>query len=648
MLTFLLIVVIVGSVITIAMCLHNYRNPRKVWDGQHGSEMKGGEPTEEALAKIQRNAVLAMIFVPILMTITAVVGYLKFEQDDRVGRGLNLQTERDQRKKWGPLAKVNVGMAVDEMHAVTGPGNKKSQPDGEYLWWRLPRDTTDDRDRQVYVWIKDGKVAGKSWRSGSNWMLNQMPFEPRNADGKTPRTEVTTAKEAPDDRKNPAADHPAVFLPKRGELAPETAKGTTAKKEPASQLKGIMGFNPDGTPVRTEHFVDPPIPGLPGPKKGLTAEMIKAELKKFEGTWKAVSIVIDGKPYPEGELKKDIWLQDADGNFEVVSEGRIVNKGKTTEIDPTQSPALVKGEDDEGKYHGIYRLMVDTVEMCTGKADKPRPTEFASKPGSGHWHEVWKRVSTVRQTDLILAGKPPMAERVARRAMVLTLVMYRASLEQFAGAKKYEALHAKLPGWIEKLELGSELEKEEHDFLRAALGRADARMRNNASWRTEGLAVLQWALKRFELGAHDEFVDARKLGDGIGFSEQRLAATDTAAAQKLIRDAKLRPAVELDRMRTRVTIIHWRLRQYRLSPGGMDYFGYLKAHPSFKKTWLEGLPLLDGELVIDKKAIADADKEKVRECESIAVERQIAVYWLAGDHAIYSKIDPATILTGLP
>ena len=249
---------------------------------------------------------------------------------------------------------------------------------------------------------------------------------------------------------------------------------------------------------------------------------------------------------------------------------------------------------------------------------------------------------------MIQVGKRPSAERVARRALVLTLMMYRASLEQFAGNAKYVALHAKLPAWIDKLKLQGELEKDEDAFLRAPLGKADKRVRADASWRAEGSVVLAWALKLHELPAHDDFWDVKKLADSMGFNEGRLAALDTSAAEKVIRDAKLRPAAELDRMRTRVTIIHWRLRGFRLKAGPLDFVGYLKAHPFGKKTWLEGLPLADGDLAIGKKAISQADAELVRDCESIALERQIAVYWLAGDHAIYSKIDPSTILTGLP
>jgi hypothetical protein len=130
--------------------------------------------------------------------------------------------------------------------------------------------------------------------------------------------------------------------------------------------------------------------------------------------------------------------------------------------------------------------------------------------------------------------------------MVLSLVVCRASLEQFAGEAKYEALRHRLSEWIRRLDLAAELEKEERAFLRAPLGRADEQMRLDASWRVEGLGVLAWALKRLELPLYDDQVSARDATASVGFSEQMLDTLDTAVAQKLLDQARLRPNAEID------------------------------------------------------------------------------------------------------
>jgi len=248
----------------------------------------------------------------------------------------------------------------------------------------------------------------------------------------------------------------------------------------------------------------------------------------------------------------------------------------------------------------------------------------------------------------------PSAQRVARRAHILALLAYRASLEGLAGQEKYEGLHAKLPQWIEKLGLANECEQTELDLIRASLGKADERLAIDAQWREEGLAVLAWALNRFELPPYDQPVKEATAGASIGFSEERLAALDTSMAEKSIAEAQLRSANEIDRYAVHATLVNWRLRSYSLSEDptgverkGMNFAGYLREHPSFKESWLNGLRLKDKDLTIGGVALGDAKPADVEICEGTAVERQIAALWLRGDAAVYSQIDPATILSGL-
>jgi hypothetical protein len=242
---------------------------------------------------------------------------------------------------------------------------------------------------------------------------------------------------------------------------------------------------------------------------------------------------------------------------------------------------------------------------------------------------------------------------VARRAHALALVNYRASLEPLAGQEKYEALQAKLPQWIEALDLAAEFEQRELDLLQAPLGKAEEQLTADATWRDEGLAVLAWALGRFELSPYDQSVKP-PLAESIGFSEERLAALDTSIAEKLFKDAQLRPADAIDRYAVHATLIHWRLRSSSLSAEadseqarGMNFAGYLREHPSFKESWLNGLRLKDKDLTIGGVALGEAQPKDVERCEAIAVERQIAACWLRGDAAIYSQVDPATILSDL-
>jgi uncharacterized protein (TIGR03067 family) len=43
--------------------------------------------------------------------------------------------------------------------------------------------------------------------------------------------------------------------------------------------------------------------------------------------------------------------------------------------------------------HGIYAIEKDTLKMCYGPADKPRPKQFAAPEGSKVFNETWTRAN---------------------------------------------------------------------------------------------------------------------------------------------------------------------------------------------------------------------------------------------------------------
>jgi hypothetical protein len=254
---------------------------------------------------------------------------------------------------------------------------------------------------------------------------------------------------------------------------------------------------------------------------------------------------------------------------------------------------------------------------------------------------------------------PPPARRVAARAIVLATIVCRAFLDrQREEIENPEDLRGNLLAWLEGLAVSGELEPSEREFLQGRVGQTEEKDVVNASWRGEGLAVLAWALNRFELPAYDQSVfPPDPAQESVGFG-------NSYAATELLGSAVLRPPLEISRFASHVTIVQWRLRQFQLSrnsaayraavgalqPWGhgvaerMDFTGYLSVHPAFKDYWLDGLRLVDGDLAIGEKSIVDAPEDEVQRCTSIALERQIAAFWLRGDNPIYSTVDPATIL----
>jgi hypothetical protein len=223
--------------------------------------------------------------------------------------------------------------------------------------------------------------------------------------------------------------------------------------------------------------------------------------------------------------------------------------------------------------------------------------------------------------------------------MVLSAVVARAFLEKdLQQPGNPEKTRAEVLGFLSDLAIAGELEREERDLLKTRVGRADKAIAANASWRGEGLAVLAWSLGQFQLPAYDEAVVPIAAQDSVGLA-------NAAFARELLDSATLRPAEDIERFATHATVVTWRLRQFRMAPLPLHFAAYMRAQASFRETWLEGLRFVDGDLAIGDRAISNADPEKVAHCERIALQRQIAVYWIQGDHPTYSKVDPSTLLS---
>src|SRR5262249_34991627 len=112
-----------------------------------------------------------------------------------------------------------------------------------------------------------------------------------------------------------------------------------------------------------------------------------------------------------------------------------------------------------------------------------------------------------RQLGLGPRHPPPSARRVAARALALSAVVCRAYLEMSRAdmpSESWEPQRAHLFARLQGLGIAPELEPPERAFLHVPVGGADPRLVTDAAWRGEGLAVLAWALNRFELPAHDE------------------------------------------------------------------------------------------------------------------------------------------------
>jgi hypothetical protein len=230
---------------------------------------------------------------------------------------------------------------------------------------------------------------------------------------------------------------------------------------------------------------------------------------------------------------------------------------------------------------------------------------------------------------------PPSAERVVRRALALVAVTGRAILEQDdANAEHVQQTYADLLAWVKDIGIDDEFEAHEREVVNRPLGQLDHRQQTNATWRLEGLVVLAWALKRFEIPPHDELVQLNPLWRSLGI-------LDAQAARALLAKPELRSREELGTLRNRLFALHWRLRNYYASPKAMDFAEFAKTC-WFGPLDITGLPLIDGDLAIKGQRIDRADPDASGAAHSTAQERHLAVNWLWEGPERYSEACVAT------
>jgi hypothetical protein len=230
---------------------------------------------------------------------------------------------------------------------------------------------------------------------------------------------------------------------------------------------------------------------------------------------------------------------------------------------------------------------------------------------------------------------PPSPERVARRALALAAVSGRGLLEkENASEPGVEETRLRLLAWIEAIGIGDELEPDEWKVLQRPLGAISSQDATNACWRLEGLGILAWALNRFDSVSHDQQVIASDLLTSVGI-------LDAEASLELMANPNLRSHEEIAIRREQIFALHWRLRNWRLNGQRLD-FREVSRTAWFGPLDISGLQLLESDLAIGKLPIFRASDDAVRFASSAALERHLAINWLAGSSEVYSETDVST------
>jgi len=117
------------------------------------------------------------------------------------------------------------------------------------------------------------------------------------------------------------------------------------------------------------------------------------ELQRLQGTWTFVALEVDGAKLPEAMLVgSNIIIK---GNTFKSFSGGVTYEG-TISIDVSRNPKTLDlifadGPEKGKTAPGIYELGGDSLRICLSLGASSRPTEFATKQGSGHALETLKR-----------------------------------------------------------------------------------------------------------------------------------------------------------------------------------------------------------------------------------------------------------------
>lgn len=228
---------------------------------------------------------------------------------------------------------------------------------------------------------------------------------------------------------------------------------------------------------------------------------------------------------------------------------------------------------------------------------------------------------------------PPSPQRVAARAAVLSAVVARAFIDDSGDNPQAVRMYHHIRDWLTGLEIDEEIETAEAEQLLAPLGGLSEKRRTDASWLSEGLVVLGWALGRCELPPHDRQVDPTEISFQLGFL--------TDEARRIIASHKLRSSAEIDTLAEKLFALHWRMATFARTQARMDFAAFARGEGSdLGPLDLGDTPLVGGDLAIKGRPLFLADEADWRVVQNIAVERHRAANWLLGYAPLYSQVVP--------
>ena len=228
--------------------------------------------------------------------------------------------------------------------------------------------------------------------------------------------------------------------------------------------------------------------------------------------------------------------------------------------------------------------------------------------------------------------RPPAALDVARRALILSAVVCRASIESYRDEEYKRQTLQDIHEWFDELKLWPHLEPNEEEILRTPLGEMSQRSQIKGTWIAEGLAILSWALQRGEFPPYDGKVDPIAVTNALDFLHPD--------AEKLLESPALREAIELEAAREWFYDLHCTLRGFLFhnGDGGADWIDHYLAVLELDQKAIRH----ERSLRFAGRPLREAERARLHEWEWIITERHRASIWLQGECPLFSHVSVDT------